>query len=43
MSRTIFYFEVKINFHHTDDGVHLMTVYLNNVPFDFALPMNRSC
>ena len=43
MGRTIFYLEFKVNLHTTENGVHIMTVYVNNVPFEFRIAMDRSC
>ena len=43
MGRTIFYLEFKVNLHTTENGVHIMTIYMNNVPFEFRIAMDRSC
>ena len=43
MGRTIFFLELKVNFNSTVNGIHTLTIHVNNVPFEFEIAMDRSC
>ena len=43
MGRTIFFFDFRVNLHTTENGVHIMTIYVNSVPFEFQIAMDRTC